>query len=83
MDRLPGLQDSKAHERQLQFVAQVAQRIEDDALFPPARHENVMDLVQDQDLHAEVAKKADCRPLQLDDCRARFCGAPTTARICA
>ena len=30
-----------------------------------------MDLVQDQDLHAEVAKKADCRPLQLDDCRAR------------
>jgi len=30
-----------------------------------------MDLVQDQDLHAEVAKKVDCRPLQLDDCRAR------------
>ena len=30
-----------------------------------------MNLVQDQDLHAEVAKKADCRPLQLNDRRAR------------
>jgi hypothetical protein len=35
------------------------------------RKEMGMDLVQDQDLHAEVAKKADRGSLQLDDCRAR------------
>lgn len=47
IDRLPGLHDAEAHERKFQFVAQVGQRIEDDALFPPGRCENIMDLVQD------------------------------------
>ena len=43
IDRSPGLVDSKAHRRQLQFVAHIAQLIEHEALLPPGRRENVMD----------------------------------------
>ena len=31
IDRLPRLRDAEAHKRQLQFVAQIAQRVENDA----------------------------------------------------
>src|SRR5271170_5064075 len=71
IDRLPSFHDPKTNQRQFQFVAQVAQRVEDDALFAPGRRENVMDLVQNQHLDPEVAQKADGGPLELDDCGAR------------
>src|SRR5208337_1769328 len=71
IDRLPSFHDPKTNQRQFQFVAQVAQRVEDDALFAPGRRENVMDLVQDQHLDPEIAQKADCGPLELDDRGAR------------
>ena len=71
IDRLPGSHDPKTNQRQFEFVAQVAQRVEDDALFAPGRRENVMDLVQNQHLDPKVAQKADGGPLKLDDCGAR------------
>jgi hypothetical protein len=67
IDRLPRSHIPEANQRRFQFVAQIAQRFEDDMLFAPGRHEHVMDLVQNQDLDAEVAQKTDCGPLELND----------------
>lgn len=71
IDRLARFHDPEANQRQLQFVAQIAQRVQDDALFAPGCSKNIMDLVQDQHLDAEVIQQAHSRPFEFDDCGAR------------
>jgi hypothetical protein len=47
------------------------QGVQDDALFSPRPGKNIVDLVEDEDLDANVAKRVDGAPLHIDDAGAR------------
>jgi hypothetical protein len=56
----------------VQLVAQKAEGVQDDPLFPPRPGENVMDLVENEDLNTDVAKRVDGAPFYIDDAGARI-----------
>jgi hypothetical protein len=55
--------DPEADERKFQLVAEKAQGVQDDALFSPRPGENIVDLVENEDLDANVTKRVDGAPL--------------------
>ena len=80
VDGVPRLQDPKADQRNLQLVAQKAKGVQDDALFAPGSSENIVDLVDDEDLEADLAKNVEGAALHIDDAGAWAEGASTAAR---
>ena len=61
----------KQTERDLQFVADIAQRVEDDALLPEGAGEDVVNLIEQQDLDVHGAHKANCDLLEFNHRRPR------------
>src|ERR1019366_5322180 len=74
VDGVSRLQDPETDERHFELVAQESQGVQDDTLFPPGTGENIVDLVDDEDLDANVAKNVDGAPLHIDDTGARAMG---------
>jgi hypothetical protein len=58
----------------LQFVANVAQRVENDALLPEGASENIVHLVEQQDLDVHRAHEANCDLLEFNHRRPRILG---------
>ncbi len=57
-DRLAGLADAEANQRDLQLVADLAHRVEDDALFSQGASEDVVHLIEQQNLNVHGAHEA-------------------------
>ena len=72
VDGVSRLHDPEADERKFQLVAEKAQAVQHDALFSPRTGEDIVDLVENEDLDANVAKRVDSTPLHIDDASARI-----------
>ena len=71
VDGVSCLHDPETDERKFQLVAEKAQGVQDDALFPPRPCENVVDLIENEDLDTNVSKRVDGAPLHIDDAGTR------------
>ena len=65
-DRLSGLVDTKADQPDLQFIADVAQSIEDDALLPEGPSEDIVHLVEQQALEVHGVHETNGDLLEFD-----------------
>src|SRR5271165_6558798 len=70
-DRLTGVRDAKANERDLKSVAEEAKRVQYDSLVPMRTGEDVMHLVDEKHLDADSFQKPQRRLLHLHDVGAR------------
>ena len=70
-DGLPRLVDAEAYQRDLQTIAEEAQRVQDDALLAIGSSEDVVHLVDDWHLHADGFHDPQCGLLHLGNVGAR------------